>query len=338
MSISEARTDLHSRLASFLWNQWAQMGVLATAEHSDRWAADPEAPLLLSFEVGREEPRLFEEVLDWLVVNERLISVQRLRNLARDEADRALVEAVVGWLGQRRRRARLEARAGRSEDPSQPQPFFRNSRVPVADPDPAFLAQGFLKARSEPSGKSQAPNLLLPINFAFRLRGLLGIGARAEAMRVLLTSDAPRVNTQAIAASTAYTKRNAQEAVTSLSAAGALTSFEVGNEQRFSAPRDRWSPSSNSTTFPSMRTGPSSSPPTARSSAGWPIRPTRAIRLHALQRGANPRRRSRPDLQFAGIAIDNSLTTRPTWRASSGSCASGGRFQALLTFPWVTSR
>lgn len=238
MSTTAVRQGLQSRLASFLWEQWAQMGILATATRSDRWAADPEALLLLSFEVGREEPRLFEEVLDWLVRNERLISIQRLRNLIRDEADRYLVEAVIGWLGQRRRRPRLAAR--RSEAPTEAQPFFRSSPLPVSDPDPAFLAHGFLKPRSEPSAKSQAPNLLLPINFAFRLRLLLGIGARAEATRVLLTIGAPRINVQTLAASTAYTKRNVQEAVTSLTAAGVLSAFEVGNEQRFSIPVDRW--------------------------------------------------------------------------------------------------
>lgn len=240
MPISTTRQEPQSRLASFLWGQWAQMGVLATAERSDRWAADPEALLLLTFEVGREEPRLFGEVLDWLVKNERLVSVQRLRNLVRDDADRALVEAVLGWLGQGRRRPRLQARPGPSGAASEAQPFFRNSSLPVGDPDPAFLAQGFLKPRSEPSAKSQAPDLLLPINFAFRLRQLLGIGARAETARVLLTIDAPRVNAQVLAASTAYTKRNVQEAVTALTGAGVLYSSEVGNEQAFSIPRDSW--------------------------------------------------------------------------------------------------
>lgn len=240
MQTSATREDLRVRLASFLWRQWAQMGVLATAEHNDRWAADPEALLLLSFEVGREDPRLFEEVLDWLVVNERLFSIQRLRNLARDEDDRALVEAVVGWLGRQRRRSRLEARPAPTTGSSKAQPFFRNSTLPVGDPDPSFLAQGFLKPMSEPSAKSQVPNVLLPINFAFRLRLLLGISARAEATRILLTIGAPRVNVQALAAATAYTKRNVQEAVTSVTAAGVLSSFEVGNEQRFDIPLDRW--------------------------------------------------------------------------------------------------
>lgn len=240
MQISELRDELQQRLTDLLWSQWGQMGVLGAAGRRDRRAVDPEALLLLSFEVGRGEPRLFEEVLDWLAFNERLISVQRLRNLARDEADRALVEAVLGWLGQRRRRARLEAKSGAGQGLDWPQPFFRDSRVPVGEPDPAFLAQGFLKAASEPSGNSQHPDFDLPINFAFRLRALLGIGVRAEVIRVLLSAQSPRVNVQVIAASTAYTKRNVQEALNSLRAAGVVSSSELGNEQRFSAPRERW--------------------------------------------------------------------------------------------------
>jgi hypothetical protein len=305
MSISEVRQDLQGHLAAFLWSQWAQMGVLATAGRNDRWAADPEALLLVSFEVGREEPRLFDELLDWLVRNERLVSIQRLRNLARDDADRALVEAVVGWLGQRRRRPRLEARAGQLEGPTQPQPFFRNSQLPVDNPDPAFLAQGFLKARSEPSGKSQAPNVLLPINFAFRLRLLLGIGARAEAIRVLLTIDAPRVNAQVIAASTAYTKRNAQEAVASLSTAEALSAFEVGNEQRFSAPLDRWAQFLELDELPLHEDWPQLFA-AYRKVLRWLADPAHEeLSDYMLSSEARTLAEEvRPDLQFAGIAID----------------------------------
>ncbi len=188
MQISELRDELGRRPADFLWSQWGQMGVLGGPARQDHWAADPEALLLLSFEVGRGEPRLLDQILDWLALNERLISVQRLRNPVRDEADRALVEAVLGWLGKRRRRARLEAKTGPGERLDQPEPFFRYSQLSVGDPDPAFLAQGFLKASSEPSRNSQHPNLNLPINFAFRLRALLGVSVRAEVVRVLLSA------------------------------------------------------------------------------------------------------------------------------------------------------
>jgi hypothetical protein len=236
MSISGLRDEVQGALTNFLWDEWGQMGVAASTKRHDTWATDPEALLLLTFEVGRGEPRLFDEVLDWMVVNERLLSVQRLRNLAVDEADRALVEAAVGWLGVNRPRTRLNSKPGKAEDP---QPFFRDSQLKVSDPDPAFLAQGFVKPRSEPSGKSQAPNLVLPINFAFRLRLLLGVSVRAEVARVLLATDRPWMNAQELARSTAYAKRNVREAATSLASAGFVFSHSIGNENLFEA-SPRW--------------------------------------------------------------------------------------------------
>ncbi|HEY2053388.1 MAG TPA: hypothetical protein VGH14_05585 [Solirubrobacterales bacterium] len=231
MSISELRDDFETALVEFLWDQWGQMGVSTNTNRRDNWATDPEALLLLTFEVGRGEPRLFEEVLDWMLVNERLLSVQRLRNLIADDEDRRLVEAVLGWLGQNRRRARLGSRSPKTE--GQSQPFFRGSVLQVPDPDPAFLAQGFLKPPAEPSGKSRAPDVDLPINFAFRLRLLLGVSVRAEVARALLTTDAPWMNAQALAESTAYAKRNVQEAVGALVGAGFVNSVLVGNENRY---------------------------------------------------------------------------------------------------------
>src|ERR1700743_3436031 len=141
MSISELRDEVQDALANFLWDEWGQMGVAAGTKRHDTWATDPEALLLLTFEVGRNEPRLFEEVLDWMLVNERLLSVQRLRNLAVDDEDKALVEAAIGWLGQSRSRQRLKAKPGATKEP---RPFFRDSQLQVSDPDPEFLAQGFL--------------------------------------------------------------------------------------------------------------------------------------------------------------------------------------------------
>lgn len=236
MSISELRDEVQDALANFLWDEWGQMGVAANTKRHDTWATDPEALLLLTFEVGRGEPRLFNEVLDWMLVNERLLSVQRLRNLAVDEADQMLVESVVGWLGENHPRARLKPKPGKPEDP---QAFFRGTRPKVSDPDPAFLSQGFVRPRSEPSGKSQAPNLVLPINLAFRLRLLLGVSVRAEVARVLLATDRPWMNAQELARSTAYARRNVRDSVTSLASAGFVYSHSIGNENLFEA-SPRW--------------------------------------------------------------------------------------------------
>jgi hypothetical protein len=255
MQLSELRNQLQERLASFLWDQWGQLGVQVSVARQDNWAVDPEALILLSLEVGREEPRLADEVLDWLAVNERLISVQRLRNLITDDEDRALVEATIGWLAGRRRRARLTPKEA-AKAPLRREPFYRHVDYLTAEPDPAFLAQGLLKPPVEPRLHSQPPDLAAPIAFAFRLRALLGFGARAEAMRVLLTVDAPWMNVQAVAASTAYGKRNVQEALGQLRAAGVVRSSTLGNEQRFEPSRQRWAEFLGLEGFPAHRDWP----------------------------------------------------------------------------------
>jgi hypothetical protein len=239
MLISELRGQFSSRLIEFVWSQWSQMGISAAPGRSDSWAADPEALLLLTLEVGRDEPRLFEEVFDWVVVNERLLSVQRLRNLCVDDSDRALVGATVAAAGRLRKRPRLQGERPLERQAS-PLPFYRHLSPPAADPDPVFLEFGFLKAGGDPQRRSAAPNMLAPINFAFRLRSLLGIGARAEVIRVLLGGQAPRYSVAAITESTAYAKRNVQEAVAGLRGAGVLTTTTLGNEQRVAIPLERW--------------------------------------------------------------------------------------------------
>jgi len=239
MSVRELREDVQRELDRFLWDQWGQMGLLVASGRRDRWAADPEALLLLSLEIGREDPRLFEEVLDWMLVNERLLSTQRLRNLCRDDADRALAGAAIAWLREWRRK-------GRMPEPQQPpvgdlvEPLFLGDRVPVDRLDPAFLEFGLFKAWRQPERRSAQPDLVAPINLALRLRSLLGVGARAEVVRVLLTADAPRMSVQALAASTGYAKRNVQEAAAALRAAGVACSSTIGNEQRFELPQQRW--------------------------------------------------------------------------------------------------
>jgi hypothetical protein len=304
MSISELKLDFTRRLRDFAWGQWGQMGVFVTGDRRDRWAADPEALLLLTFEVGREDPRLFDEILDWLLLNERLISVQRLRNLARDDDDHALVEAVLGWVSGRKRRARLTAKTPTSGAP-QPRPFFRDSEVAVATPDPAFLAQGFLKQDPGSRSHSQAPDLRQAINFAFRMRALLGVGARAEVARILVTSSAPRLDTQVIAASTGYAKRNVQEGLNSLRESGAVRSSTIGNEQRYEVSAQDWSRLLGVDQLPIHVDWPQ---------IFWPLR--RILRwlanpaneeLSEYMRASESRlllEEVTPDLRFAGVPVD----------------------------------
>jgi hypothetical protein len=239
MRISELREAVRSATGEFAWGQWAQMGVLAETSRRDRWAADPEALLLFTLEVARDDPRLFDEVLDWLRLNVRLIGVQRLRNLCHDEEDRALVGASLAWA----ERYQPKFRAGVSrvrEEPEAPAPLFRGVSLRVGGPDEAFLAHGLLKPATEPSHKSRPPDLFSPINFAFRLRHLFGVGSRADVIRYLLTVRAPDVNAQLVAEAAAYAKRNVSETLASLVASGVVEAFTRANERRYHVERERW--------------------------------------------------------------------------------------------------
>src|ERR1700678_4424603 len=104
---SANKTPFEDTLIRFAWEEWSQMGVLATSGPPRQWAQDPEALLLFTFEVGRSDPRLFDEVLDWLLTNEQLVSLRRLRSLAVDPEDTALNDAVIAWLGRQHPKARF---------------------------------------------------------------------------------------------------------------------------------------------------------------------------------------------------------------------------------------
>jgi uncharacterized protein YegP (UPF0339 family) len=233
------RDRLSAALLDFAWDEWGQMGVLSAPRRQSIWAQDPEALVLFTLEVARDDPRLFDETLDWLVRNESIVSARRLQTLCEAPLDERLASAALDWVARHRRGRAPRPRTIGTNVPA-PDALFRGVSTPMRDPDPAFLAHGFLRPEAAPSGKSRTPDLKTPINFAFRLRHLLGVGARAETVRFLLTVDAPRATVSAVTSSAGYAKRNVQEALSSLHAAGAVLLVSVGADQRYAIDRPRW--------------------------------------------------------------------------------------------------
>src|SRR5581483_2643679 len=240
MSASTLRDTVTARLLGFAWDQWAQLGVFAPTSRRDQIAADPEALLLFTLEVGRSDPRLFDETLDWLLTNERLVSIQRLRNLCRDDDDRDLVEGALLWVARQQPRSRPAPQRARERGPTDPRPLFYEVAREVREPDEAFVAVGFSKPATGPSGKSRAPDPDTPINFAFRMRHLFGVGSRAEVIRYLVTASVTDASALGIADAAAYAKRNVNETLTSLVASRIVTAYEQGNERRYYLDRAMW--------------------------------------------------------------------------------------------------
>lgn len=242
MSISATSARLDAGLVSFAWREWSQLGVFATEDARSPWAQDVESLLVFTLEVARSDPRLFDAILDWLLVNEHYVSVRRWRTLADDPLDRQLTDATIAWLARHRPRARFSTAGERGRRartdlvPVHP----AETGFPITRRDEAFAVHGLLRADTPPTGHSRPPDLRLPIALSLRLRQLLGVGARAEIVRVLLTSPAPRVTAAALARSAAFAKRNVQEALHGLVDAGVVDVLTVGGEQRYGIDRPRW--------------------------------------------------------------------------------------------------
>lgn len=237
MRISTLRERVGPALLDFAATQWAQLGVFVESSRHDEWAQDPEALLLFTLEIGRDDARLFDEVLDWLRHNGGLVSARRLSWLSRDDPVRPILDAAVAWTALHGSPLRLTG--GTARPRTEPQPLFREQGLPGRS-DATFLAHGFAKPPTAPSGKSAAPDPDLPINLAFKLRRHFGVTARAEIVRFLLTSAEPASTTAAIAEAAASTKRNVNNALTDLASAGDIERYVVGNEARYRIDRERW--------------------------------------------------------------------------------------------------
>lgn len=238
MLISARRADLVAGLLAFAWDAWAQLGVSAAATTKSPWCHDPEALLLFSLEVARDDPRLFEEVLDWVVLNDALVSTRRLKTLCVDDADRRLAGAVTEYSTRARRPTRRPV--GVPLDEADLEPLYSGGVQAIRELDPAFAAHGLAKARVGRSGKAGAPDLHLPVSFALRVRQILGLGARAEVVRLLITIGSS-TSVSVIAEGAAYARRNVQEALAGLHLAGVVSIAHAGAEPRYAVDPAAWS-------------------------------------------------------------------------------------------------
>ena len=240
MWVSEIKDKLSQGLLDFTWRQWAQIGVSATVQGTDRWTVDPEALILFTIGVARRDPRLFDEMLDWMAFNHELLSTQRLRNLAgRFPVPSGLVAAVTAWTRQ------TEPVNSLVSDQAAPVQYRERVFSPdvlgfVSRPDPTFAEHGFIRPPAARTGKSHEPNPTLPVNLSFRLRHLFGPGGRSETMRVLLTWPDGPLDAARIADEAGFAKRNINDVLTSLAASRVIKAAWAGNERHFTAYQERW--------------------------------------------------------------------------------------------------
>lgn len=94
------RKDLIENIEAIMWRQWAALGAYVTGEATRGSLVDPEALVVATFALGRFNARLFDEAMDWVYINHRLLKPWRIKNIAREfqESARRTLGAVVEYL------------------------------------------------------------------------------------------------------------------------------------------------------------------------------------------------------------------------------------------------
>ncbi|MDH7511990.1 MAG: helix-turn-helix domain-containing protein [Clostridiales bacterium] len=187
-------------MLDFLWRQWSALGIVGGARTEDVWAIDPEALLIFSLEMSRYEPRLFDEVLDWMVVNGKWIDNQRLRGIIRHTNEKAsrIISAVASFVskeaGTYERKWRPLSSLHRYSPNNGPEALFRTKEgLPYPEPrnpSKSFLDYGFLRENVLIRKLTRRIPFASKSNIRFLLRALFGIGSRAECILYLLTHEA----------------------------------------------------------------------------------------------------------------------------------------------------
>lgn len=226
----------------FLWRQWSELGAAGGARPEDEWVIDPEALLVFSLEFARYEPRLFDEILNWLCVNGRWIDMQRLRGILKnkDLSTRRLTGAVAQVVVNQKNDRKWNNLARSCEEENRKikgagwiEPLFREKSdkdYPLAGkPDAGFLRFGFNREPFILRESSQRVSFGSGAGIRFLLRALFGIGSRSECILYLLTHESGHPSE--IASAIGISVRGTQDALIELADSGLVLTRAQGRRK-----------------------------------------------------------------------------------------------------------
>jgi len=223
------QSALADTVTGILWSQWAALGAYLEAEPARKSIIDPEALLVATCAFGRSDARLFDEAMDWILVNHELLKPWRLKRISRcfgPEVQRTL-GAVLDFAAEQTQRnlfpgVREEARAALSQVETEELFLREQGRYTKPSthrqPDLVFARWKLLRGKPRIRGHSGTPDLANPANLMLRLRDYYGAEARADVMTYLLTE--PGGSSCGIAAKIKYQQGGVYDVLESLVKAG----------------------------------------------------------------------------------------------------------------------
>ena len=179
-----------------VWSQWSALGAFLTAEPCRKSIVDPEALLVATCAFGRQDARIFDEAVDWTIINHEMLKPWRLKNISRSfgpDVQRTL-GAVLDFVVKDKEKnlfpgVRKEALKVLDEVEKEELFWREKGRYGQSgkQPDEVFLRWKLLRGSPRIRRHSGTPDPKNPANLMLRLREYYGAGARADVMTYLLT-------------------------------------------------------------------------------------------------------------------------------------------------------
>jgi len=244
MSLREFKEQFLNQALELLWRQWTVLGVSGHAEGEAPWMIDPEALLLATCTFGRWEPRLFDEVLDWLRANGWVMNTQRLGTVLREEAwgGGPVLAAVAGWRNTGSDALKWRRLAQPLPSSAEAEGLFRfkdGRTMPVmGEPEPHFAGHGFRRNALRLRGLSRPFQPLERGNLLVQLRALCGVNVRAEIIAYLLTHETG--HPAEMARALYFHKRTIQDALGEMNASGVVELRPLGREKHYWLHGEAW--------------------------------------------------------------------------------------------------
>ncbi len=243
--LDKFRQELSELVLTFIWQQWSSIGVMAAGGADRTRVIDPEPLLLLTLEVARQDPRMFDEVIDWLIVNGKWINVVRLSTLLKEDklCSPAVLGAVAATLAEHDRTPKWKGLAKQlkpSVGKEAESLFEKNGKplfLPGSEPDNVFHSYGLLRLPLQTRGLS-SPVLRSNIpfwtstNFMFKARALFGVNIRADVFSFLVLQGAS--NPTRSARELGYSQRRVQDALADMAAADIFKVRTDGKAKEYS--------------------------------------------------------------------------------------------------------
>lgn len=232
MSAKKYKKLVFEAIQDLLWKQWTALGVpgYITTSKSNT-VLDPEALLVFSAGFARFDQRLYDLILDWLQIHSSQINIQRLKALHakfewKDSASLGYMSSVAAKTNPTR--WKKPAADFLPDDATSPVALFLDENGEperyIPRQDEHALKYGF---RRNVRMDMQEMAVSLPKTTAtllLRMRGFLGISARAETLLVLLTL--PQCKVQDIVDRSGFTWKSIQDVLSELTSGGFVSSVD----------------------------------------------------------------------------------------------------------------